>query len=1329
MVFHRIRLFTVIIFVSPLLLSQVIITEVMYSPANSNAEFVELYNTSSTTSYDLASWTITDNNSTDDFVDTGDGLTLLPNSYAVIVENDYTGVYDSIIPSNAIIIEVDDKSIGNGLSAIDSLKLKDPINLIELLKWTDIASDNHSIERIRLENPNTSDNWSQSEDSLGTPGGENSVTPLPIDGAINGDVIFSPARPDKTDNVVALVPILNAGLNNISGTLTASVNGNYVGSKSIGTMLPEETKNHYLSISALPSGRHNIIFELSIAGDGDLSNNTASKKLGISYDPGVIQINEFHAEPGDGQSEFIELVVARSIVIDGWHIRDKSSTRLLPITYIENNEYVILASDSSLNSVSNPDAKYLIPYGGLPTLNNSGDNLYLVDMNHTIIDSLVYGSGWPVTTDSSAEKLNPFIASNDPLNWKVSVDPIGMTPGYVNSNYLSNYDGEIIADSIVINPMYPKYDESFQLTIPLTNHGSEKISGILNIFDTNNTSVASRTVTDIARRDTVNFVFEFQPMASGIHPLTFILEIADDSNSSNNTVIDTVFVSYKFGDILINEFLPGPTSTQAEFVELYSNVDVDMFQWSIEDATRNAKTFSGGNVAEETFVVLSEDNAFSIIIPPEAVFVEVKNFPSLNNYGDAIYLRDFTDTVIDSLVYTTWWELETGISTEKIHPQLTSADSTAWLLSVDATAMTPGRTNSVVVKNIDGTILLDSIYTYPKSPEGNTKFQLVVPILNNGLESISGVVTIEQYGARILNYIINNIDAGESLYCNLDIQPMPSGIQSVNIILEIDGDEDIADNSCEYDVKVSYQFGDVTINEFCADPEAPLFEFVELFTVKDIDLYGWQISDNRKEPLSFGNHDIGKDTYIILSEENNYDMSQINAVYYPIDNFPSLNNSGDGIYLYDYNGKVIDSLVYDNSNWPIESGQSTEKIFPSYISDNPDNWQVCIDPFGATFGLANSVLLQTINGTILTALTTHYPEFPHPSESIAFSIRVKNTGIDDISGVIRLMHYNTEIGSADFSNLSTQDTANVTLNIDPLPSGQNYINIILEILNDMNSSDNSIDYEVYVSFPFGAVMLNEFLADPDSLQAEFVEIISFSDVDLSGWSISDNTYKQYYFSAYFSYADSPSVVTADSLFAVGLDCDSRIIYTTNGWPTLNNESDGIFLYDPTDTVIDSLNYDSNWPIAKGRSTEKYRPEFESNDVKRWGIAVNRAAMTPGQENSVYFDELPKDGSMVFDQNPFSPDGDGVDDELLIKYKLPFEQGILKLQIFDVTGRCVATPYWNVYFPQEGILRWDGHRDNGEQARIGIYILKLSARNPFNSDTWEKVKTVVLAKQL
>jgi hypothetical protein len=1300
----------------------------MYDPTGPDSpnEFVELFNTSSTDTVDLSGWQITDNMSTDDLDDAGDGLRIPPLRYIVILEGDYdilNGIYKNVIPTNAIKLKVGTTTIGNNLgNTVDSLFLQNNFGItMDSMGWVDITSAGYSIEKVRLELPNTSGNWKESKKYLGTPGATNSVTPKNIDGAIQGNITFNPNFPNSGEVIIAQVPVYNAGIQNITGKIIGSINSpslNFGQTSVVG-----------VSLSTFPSGSYNIVFNFSVTNDEYLENNIAIKRLNVSYTPGILKINEFHSNPGENQIEFIELVSAKSFVMDGWRIADKSSSNLLPITYIEKDDYIVIASDSSLKPLTKPDAKYLIPYGGLPTLNNTGDTIYLIDMNHTIIDSLSYGAGWPVVADTSTEKLRPDLISNDPVNWKNATNVFGMTPGYVNSNYLVDFDGEIISDSIHHEPEFPKSNQSIQLNIPITNQGALSISGNLSIFENENLIGTSGFV-DIAHRDTSILQISLPIMDPGIHPLKIELEVAEDQNLENNIAADTIYVSYEFGSILINEFLPRPVSPQAEFVELVSFDNVDLTNWSIADKTNTLCYFNGGTVTADNYVVLSEDPAFATIIPQETLFIEVEDFPSLNNYGDTIYLRDFAGTIIDSLEYTTWWDLATGKSTEKIHPEFISNDSIGWKISIDSTGMTPGSPNSVMAKNIDGTIVSDGIIVSPEFPKTTEPIHVTIPVVNIGLQTIAGNLIIEENGNAVTNSIITELGLSDTILINIQIPPMSSGPHEITISLDIGGDEDLSNNVALIDILISYNFGDVMINEFLPDPEYPLSEFVEIIAQETVDFTGWSISDNRKELEEFNAGNVEAKTYIVLSEDTSLTaLLPSDALFVNVDNFPSLNNSGDGIFLYDFNGKIIDSLNYNNTEWSLKSGVSTEKLFPDYISDDASNWKISTDSSSTTIGRTNSVLLRNINGVILPNLTSHYPEYPHPSESIVFEIAVVNNGIVDISGNVSVLHNDNEIGSSSFNNLISEDTTIVLFNIEPLPSGKNQIEIVLDVPDDMNLHDNSIVYSVFVSYPFGSVVFNEFLARPDTTQTEFVEIISLNDINLTEWSISDNTLRQYYFSEVFASANQPVVITSDSLFIASLPQGTLSIIPIGGWPTLNNTSDGLFLYDPTGTIIDSLNYDKDWPITDDRSTEKFRPEFESYNMNRWGIAVNTEAMTPGIENSLHFDELPEAGVIAFEANPFSPNGDGIDDELLIKYKLPYEQGIIKLQIFDMTGRNIATPYWNVHFPQEGLLKWDGKRDDGNNARIGIYIVKLLAKNPATGKTWEKVKTVVLAKQL
>ena len=87
-----------------------IFSEVMFSPTSGNNEFIEIYNLSSTQSIDLNGYKIKYYTSNvDPITDAGFGTTLLPNSFAIIFENDYdlaTGIYNGLVPANALILKI-----------------------------------------------------------------------------------------------------------------------------------------------------------------------------------------------------------------------------------------------------------------------------------------------------------------------------------------------------------------------------------------------------------------------------------------------------------------------------------------------------------------------------------------------------------------------------------------------------------------------------------------------------------------------------------------------------------------------------------------------------------------------------------------------------------------------------------------------------------------------------------------------------------------------------------------------------------------------------------------------------------------------------------------------------------------------------------------------------------------------------------------------------------------------------------------------------------------------------------------------------------------------
>ena len=87
--------------------SSLIFSEIMFYPSAGNNEFIEIYNLNSSQPIELGGYSIKYySSSADQIVDAGYGTLILPNSYAIIFENDYdiqTGIYKDLVPANALI--------------------------------------------------------------------------------------------------------------------------------------------------------------------------------------------------------------------------------------------------------------------------------------------------------------------------------------------------------------------------------------------------------------------------------------------------------------------------------------------------------------------------------------------------------------------------------------------------------------------------------------------------------------------------------------------------------------------------------------------------------------------------------------------------------------------------------------------------------------------------------------------------------------------------------------------------------------------------------------------------------------------------------------------------------------------------------------------------------------------------------------------------------------------------------------------------------------------------------------------------------------------------
>ena len=100
-------------------------------------------------------------------------------------------------------------------------------------------------------------------------------------------------------------------------------------------------------------------------------------------------------------------------------------------------------------------------------------------------------------------------------------------------------------------------------------------------------------------------------------------------------------------------------------------------------------------------------------------------------------------------------------------------------------------------------------------------------------------------------------------------------------------------------------------------------------------------------------------------------------------------------------------------------------------------------------------------------------------------------------------------------------------------------------------------------------------------------------------------------------------------------------------------------------------------------------------------------------NTVTCRMTPDDTSESFwlENDSFSPDGDGVGDELVIGYSMPATDTQADIRIYDASGRLVRLLAENYRLEAQGVFVWDGCREDGTLVRWGIYIIYVEVHAP------------------
>jgi hypothetical protein len=314
--------------------------------------------------------------------------------------------------------------------------------------------------------------------------------------------------------------------------------------------------------------------------------------------------------------------------------------------------------------------------------------------------------------------------------------------------------------------------------------------------------------------------------------------------------------------------------------------------------------------------------------------------------------------------------------------------------------------------------------------------------------------------------------------------------------------------------------------------------------------------------------------------------------------------------------------------------------------------------------------------------------------------------------------------------------------------GVNTLLCVLKDTADLNQSDNWRKVEIDVVPLPGGVVINEIMFAPLSGEGEYVEFLNNSDlpVNLTGWrlvagkgtSASPKT-------LILPRVRSPlvpgrcAVVAEDSgifnFFPALLKIDSERVIIPRSWETrLDNGGKDLVLKDPQGYAIDSVFYSPSWhnPAVidrTGRSLERILASGHSNDPANWSTCVLPEGGTPARGNSVALTRASPGGVVSALPNPFSPDGDGVEDATVIRFQIPRGVWSVSVRIFDARGRSIRTLATCAPSTGDGEFVWDGRDAERVTARMGIYIVYVEAIDAGRLASFIARGAVVLARRL
>ncbi|HEY8733276.1 MAG TPA: hypothetical protein VIL90_01840 [Puia sp.] len=522
---------------------------------------------------------------------------------------------------------------------------------------------------------------------------------------------------------------------------------------------------------------------------------------------------------------------------------------------------------------------------------------------------------------------------------------------------------------------------------------------------------------------------------------------------------------------------------------------------------------------------------------------------------------------------------------------------------------------------------------------------------------------------------------------------------------------------------------DILITEFLPDPSPsvglPESSFIELtnHSGRNYNLRNWKISNGSATSVIKPDYILKADSCLILCPASYAaDFNRLGPAL-GISGFPSMNNNDGDIILTTDASVVMHALHYDRSWFNNEikgrGGWSLEMIDLSNPCTTNNNWTASVSLSGGTPGYKNSVSAEN-------------PDSESPSLIRSTTVDSLNVilifdePVDSTTTAFPSNYFISDgIGSPASANALDPFFDQVEIHLQKPMAGGKIYTISLQHILDCSGNEISLRNNCKAGMPEklkpGDIIFNEILFNPPPYGYDYIELynrssatIACSGLYLAGRDVTGNLKdpvpivkeeRSFFPGEYLLLTENPAWVLHNYPMA-----DPVRTIALSGMPSMPDDLGKIVLLNTAGDVIDELHYDHHWhsPLLadeSGVALERIHSDDPTSLASNWISASAPSGYgTPGYKNSEYSADSAGTDLLSLDPNVFSPDMDGYQDFLYIRYHLPAAGFIGSISVYDIYGRMVRKLVNNILWGTAGSFRWDGLDDKQNLLPMGHYVM-------------------------